>query len=341
MIQQLNHFFEQTGFRVLPSNTTAIAGCFRIEPNYVNVIQLIDFEQTQLFLKAQYEELKVHTRDIFIKQGFSETHILSIVITEEPDKAKLFCEGDSFCWIIGKKDLQLYLFENQIADFYGLKSKIEYFLTQPQLLQEEIEVPEEDIKKKTDFKKLLWVNIALVSVNVLVAIVTFYTGDLLYKMGSCSALDVLQNNDYYRIVTSMFLHADAEHLLSNMMILYFVGEWVENELGKGRYFLVYMISGICGNLLSMGFEMLTRNFVSSIGASGAVFGVIGGLLYLVLGHKGRAAKLSPGRMIFMVAYSIYSGFMATNINNTAHIGGVITGFVITWLLCFRRTVHED
>ena len=81
------------------------------------------------------------------------------------------------------------------------------------------------------------------------------------------------------------------------------------------------------------YELSTGSFYESIGASGAVFGLIGGLLYLVIARKGRAASISVQRMTLMILLSLYSGFQSVRVNNAAHLGGLLSGFLAAFLLC--------
>lgn len=158
-------------------------------------------------------------------------------------------------------------------------------------------------------------------------------GTVLYDKGSFSAYDLLIKGEFYRLVSSMFLHQDAAHLMNNLILLYFGGEIVEKSVGKVRVLLIYFLSGIGGNLLSALFEIATGSFYHSIGSSGAVFGLIGGMLYLVLTRKGEGARFPVQRMVLMILLSLYSGFRTPQVNNAAHIGGLITGFLLTFLLC--------
>ena len=135
----------------------------------------------------------------------------------------------------------------------------------------------------------------------------------------------------------MFLHMDVGHLFSNMIVLYYVGEIVEQRLGHIFYALLYFCSGIAGGVLSMGYELLSGNYISSVGASGAVFGVEGALLLLVILHHGRMQSMTLGRVAFVIAFSLYSGFTSTDINNAAHIGGLLMGFALAAVFCMLQS----
>lgn len=186
---------------------------------------------------------------------------------------------------------------------------------------------------KRELERIPWCSAILTAVNVIVFLACQFYGNVLYAEGSFSILYLIRNGEYYRFVTAMFLHADISHLANNMILLYFGGEIVEKTIGKVRYLILFFLSGICGNLLSAVYELSTGSLYESIGASGAVFGLTGGLLYLVIARKGRAASISVQRMALMILLSLYSGFQSVRVNNAAHLGGLLSGFLAAFLLC--------
>lgn len=187
-------------------------------------------------------------------------------------------------------------------------------------------------------KDLPFISVTLVIINVIIFLICTFTGNLLYNMGSVSAWN-LMHEEFYRLVTSMFLHADTHHLVNNMLLLLGIGYMIETELGHFRFCVYYMASGLCGNLLSAWMEIVNGEFVSSIGASGGVFGLDGMLLALVLFSGKRISNVTLPRLLFMIGYSLYSGFTAENIDNAAHIGGLLAGFVLAALFCVVRRLR--
>lgn len=177
------------------------------------------------------------------------------------------------------------------------------------------------------------ISICIVAANVIIFTVCSLTGGLLYDYGGLNAFGVLARKEYGRILWSMFLHGDMSHLFNNMLLLFFLGSMIEKEMGHMRYAAVYFLSGIGGGLLSLLVKVMNHDPSGSIGASGAIFGLDGALLALVLFSGRRVENLSPARVLFMIAYSLYNGFVGDHIDNAAHVGGLITGFVVTGLLC--------
>ena len=180
------------------------------------------------------------------------------------------------------------------------------------------------------------VSIILVVVNVLVYILCSFMGDFLYSRGSLDGFFVLVNKEYDRILWSMFLHSGMSHLFNNMLILFFLGSMIEKEVGHVRYALLYLASGIGGNLLSLLAKVVINDIAVSLGASGAIFGLDGVLLAMVLFSGKEMENVTPARVLLMILYSLYSGFTGQNIDNAAHVGGLLTGFLLASAMCFYK-----
>ena len=110
-----------------------------------------------------------------------------------------------------------------------------------------------------------------------------------------------------------------------------VGLPLENLLGSGRYAVIYLVSGLAGNVLSAAAELKTGDFAVSAGASGAVLGLMGAVIYCLIRHRGRVGGLSLRRVFLAVFLTLYMGFTNSGVNNAAHIGGLICGFVLAVL----------
>ena len=137
----------------------------------------------------------------------------------------------------------------------------------------------------------------------------------------------VKGGDYYRLLTSAFLHIGLLHLIMNMYTLYIVGSQLESFLGKGKYVTIYLGSAILGNLLSM----LFTNGVSA-GASGAIFGLFGSLLYFGYHYRVYLGSVLKSQIIPLIALNLIIGFSLSGIDNAAHIGGLIGGYFITMAL---------
>ncbi len=186
---------------------------------------------------------------------------------------------------------------------------------------------------RNNLKCLPFVSVSLVIVNVIVFVLCTFTGSLLYNKGELSLWGVLGQREYLRIVWSMFLHGSINHLFNNMVILFFLGAMIEKTIGHMRYAVFYFLSGIGGNALSLLHKWQTGNLIGSIGASGALFGLDGVLLALVLFARRKVENVTPARAVLAILYSLYGGFTARNVDNFAHVGGLLIGFAAGTIMC--------
>ena len=176
----------------------------------------------------------------------------------------------------------------------------------------------------------------LVAANVIVYLICTFTGNLLYNIGELDAAAVLLRREYGRIIYSMFLHAGIDHLFNNMVILFFLGAMIEKVTGHIQLLLIYLLSGIGANICSLLYKVMTMDSMTSVGASGAIFGLDGVLLAWILLDRQAMPDVTPRRVLLMIVLSLYSGFTAHNIDNAAHVGGLLTGFAAGALLCALR-----
>ncbi len=172
------------------------------------------------------------------------------------------------------------------------------------------------------------VMIILIAINIIIYMYCTYAGEVVYNRGCMDAERVLLDGEYYRFFTSMFMHGGIDHIVSNMIFLAALGEMLERVIGHARFAILYILSGIGGGLFSIANVLLSGNHHTSVGASGAIFGLIGAMLILVVIHNGRYQDISVGRMIFAIVYMVYDGMRSEGIDNAAHVGGLIFGALI-------------
>jgi len=128
--------------------------------------------------------------------------------------------------------------------------------------------------------------------------------------------------EWWRIITSMFLHIGFLHLLMNMIALYYLGTAVERIYGSKRFIFIYFLAGIFGGITSFAF-----NFQIAAGASGALFGLFGALLFFGTVYKDLFKQTMGKNLIFILLINIVFGFMVPQIDMGAHLGGLIGGFI--------------
>ena len=183
--------------------------------------------------------------------------------------------------------------------------------------------------------------IILIAVNVAVFFILSLFGDtedavFMMQHGAMYSDFVIQDHEYYRLFTCLFLHFGIEHLLNNMVILGALGWNLELQTGKIRFLLIYFGSGLFGNVVSLIFHGAAQEYTVSAGASGAIFGLMGALLWVVIANHGRLGRLSGRGMLVMVALSLYFGLSSSGVDNYAHIGGLVCGFLLALILYRKR-----
>ncbi len=183
-------------------------------------------------------------------------------------------------------------------------------------------------------------NKVIVALNVLVFFVLDLMGDtesgsFMYAHGAMFPDAVLADGEWYRLVTCMFVHFGIRHVANNMLILFFLGDNLERALGHVKYVILYLLSGLGGSVCSLLYMARTGDYAVSGGASGAIFGVIGALIYIVVRNRGRLEDLTANRLIFMAVLTLYYGFTATGVDNLAHVGGLVSG-ILLGLLLYRK-----
>ena len=144
---------------------------------------------------------------------------------------------------------------------------------------------------------------------------------------------VLDDREYYRLFTAVFLHFGMEHLYSNMISLFALGSYAERAYGSIRFCLIYLIAGICGNLLTMLTDVLFTGggYAISAGASGAVCGLLG--IFFVFALDPQMRKMFPmKRVLIAAALMLIPGLTESNVNFVAHFGGAVSGFISALVL---------
>lgn len=300
----------------------------RIVSNYIHNDEQFDFDilktkQIVNKIKRTTFSLNINTLSIFINLG------------ENVDLNKTYSNID-VVKLTEFEDIKNYKFVMEVfpditkeTDFKEKGFELFLKLTGDITKKNEIE----GMKAEETFKiKKPIVTVTLIIINVLVFLLMYLLGNgsndalTLIKFGAFQK-DLILSGEYYRLITSAFLHIGLLHLLFNCYSLYVIGRQLESFLGKTKFLIVYLVSAVTGNLLSM----LFSNGVSA-GASGAIFGLLGSLLYFGYNYRVYLGTVLRSQIIPLIILNLLYGFIATGINNAAHIGGLIGGLLITMAL---------
>lgn len=165
----------------------------------------------------------------------------------------------------------------------------------------------------------------LLGINLIVFILSFIYGERSIINFGSNYGPFVKNGEIYRLVTAAFIHVDFLHFFFNCYALYVIGPQIENFFGKWKYLTIYLGSAICGNLLSI----LFNGNIASIGASGAIFGLLGALLYFGYHYRVYLDGVIKSQIIPIIILNLFIGFIGTSIDNAAHIGGLVGGILIS------------
>ena len=187
-------------------------------------------------------------------------------------------------------------------------------------------------KIQLKLRRILLITSILIGLNVVIYIILnmflLQHGIDVISNFDNSWMTVIENGEYYRVFTSMFLHADLNHLLNNMFVLFIIGKRYEDSEGKLRFGVVYFLGGILASIASLSYNMILGNEIVSLGASGAIFALIGASVASVVKCRNKLRTISKKQIILFAIFSLYAGFANTGTDNIAHLGGLIAGFFI-------------
>lgn len=168
---------------------------------------------------------------------------------------------------------------------------------------------------------------ALIALNIMVYLfMILYDVDGTYFTALANNYEFVQNGQFYRLLTSMFLHADIIHIGCNMYALYILGPQVERYYGKTKFLCIYLLSGILGSIFSCAF--MSADTIS-MGASGAIFGLLGSIAYFTYYYRATLQGLLRSQVLPAILLNLAIGFMVPGIDISGHIGGLIGGVLIS------------
>lgn len=177
----------------------------------------------------------------------------------------------------------------------------------------------------------------LVILNVVVFLMVEFTGlsqdtGHMLNWGAAYPPLITEGGEWYRLFISMFLHFGIEHLINNMLVLFVLGSRLERAAGHLKFLVIYLLGGLLGNLFSLYLELKQMDWAVSAGASGAVFAVMGAMIFVVLRNRGKLEDLSAKQILIMAVFSLYFGFASSGVDNGAHLGGLLAGFLLAVML---------
>ncbi len=295
----------------------------RIVSNYIHNDEQLDFDlfrtkQIMKQIKKKTFSYKVNTLSLFVNLG-DNVNIDKYIHVDNVDSAKINQISD-----LKKYDFITETFPTISKNTKFKEKGMNLFLKITEEIGKKNE--KENIQNEETFKpKKPIITCILILINLIIFLLCNYNQSYIYNL----ALFKNIGTDYYRLITAAFTHYELFHFIFNMYALYVIGSQLESFLGKTKYTIIYLFSAITSSLLSLVF--LNSNSYS-LGASGAIFGLFGSLLYFGYHYRVYLGNVIRSQVVPIILFNLFLGFMLSGIDNAAHIGGLVGGLLITMAL---------
>lgn len=323
IIKRLRSAMERMEYQKLSIDINGMYLYFLINNHKVSVIFLTDYSHGDEIKKDIYADAIDRVKQTFHSKGYPEVESFHIFCTYNPQSVKEVCTVVKDFYIVDMMDNRLVIFENQGIERLGIRKLVE-----------------EVLEGNTVGKGFSICTIGIIAINILLFLIVEITGssentEHMLSWGAMYWPFVSKHHQYYRLFTHMFLHFGVNHIFNNMFVLAFIGSKLEVLVGKWKFLFIYFVSGVIAGLASMVYNMINGVLVVSAGASGAVFGVVGAIFSIVAINKGRVPNITTSQLILFLGLSLYGGFSSEQVDNIAHIGGLVAGAVLG-MLCYWK-----
>lgn len=297
-------------------NTDKKYEVIRINSNYIHNNEQLDFDIFKAKavvkqIKKKTFSFKCNTLSILLNVGDNvdlkskDKHIELLTISDVDD--------------LNKTTSITSIFPEIKNDVINAKDEMDFFINITSDINSKTE-EKNKLFEKTFKKKPILITYALIVINIIIFFLS--AANILDVNAFLMNLFYVKNGEWYRLITAAFFHADILHLFCNMYSLYIIGTQLENVLGKTKFIIVYLISAIVGSLMS---GVMNGVSVSSIGASGAIFGLLGAMLYFGYHYRLYLGSVMMTQIVPIIILNLIIGFSMSNVDNFAHIGGLIGG----------------
>ena len=298
----------------------------RIVSNYIHNNEQLKFDvfrtrQIVKKIKKQTFSFKVNTLSIYINLGenvnVNNDNIGNISIADIKDTNDL-----------KKYDNIMRIFPDITSETNFKEEGMELFIKLTRDINAKNE-KDNDIASDVFKIKKPYVTYGIIVANFILFILMYLFGDgstsvnTLIKFGALYKPSVL-SGEYFRMISTVFLHIGVLHLLVNNYSLYVLGSQMESFLGKFKFLFVYLVSAISGSLMSL---IFTNGL--SAGCSGAIFGLLGSMLYFGYNYRVFLGNVLKSQIIPLILLNLFMGVLIPNIDNAAHIGGLVGGVFAT------------
>ncbi|NMA50358.1 MAG: rhomboid family intramembrane serine protease [Mollicutes bacterium] len=303
----------------------------RINSNYIHNNEQFEFDQYKI--KGILSQIKKKTFSFRVNAlniNLNENDYQKSVILKNIDNITVKSLAD----IENNKDL-LEIFPNLKKGLYKNTGSIDMIFNVTKDINEKTEKDNKKYEKIFSKKEPL-ITYILIGICTILFILSMILSKAIYEFDIKTLLILGANNkllvksgQIWRVITSAFLHGGIAHFMINMYSLYIIGKEIEGHFGKINYLTIYFFSALCGGLLS---AVAGKAGVVSVGASGAIFGLMGALVYFGLCYRLYLKNSLLNQILPVIAFNLIIGFSIAGIDMWGHIGGLIGGFLMAMAL---------
>lgn len=345
----LRRFFEARQFQKIPTDTGQVHMFATFQKSRLYLVNLILLDDTHTFDSKSYGAYRETTRRQFEHVETDQVVLLNLIITNQPSRVDssidvmpdLDADFIDVHWIVDSVNRQLIIMDNQLRSVLGLEKPIETLIRTGEATY--VSLARRDRHE--------WLTFALMAILVGVWGFTELAGgsmnvEVLVRYGAMSSPHIQYDQQYWRLVTAIFLHAGVMHLIFNLFGCYIFSSRLEKYMTRAYLLFVFIGSGIIGNILSYSGALMMERPTVAVGASGAIYGLIGSILLLTKASHRPIEGLNAFIIGLFFLYGIVYSVVSPDVDAFAHVGGFIGGLLLTVPLIIKSRkqlggTHEE
>lgn len=322
-LKDFDEIFRSKGYFYNKTPFNFVKYAMRSFENYISVVIVYDNRFNDVEGKKNLDYVKnIISRDITVPAGF-RIHFLSVVLNRYKDKD-----------IKGKN----------IVTINTTNGSCSHFIIDIEL-KKELKIIEEIVEVQSVYNEN-WINRfgglfqfpkkVRVTYFIMAICIVMY----LFKVDCeqfCRSSNLMKTKEYYRLFTYMFLHANIIHLIGNLFGIYIIGHLLEAKIGGFKTLIIFVLSGIYGGIVSMVFNPE----LSSVGASGAICGLLGALLISTFTYPVWQKKEAAFKVLCYIFLVIVSGLFIPTTDNWCHIGGLMGGIIYNTIFTLCDQIEKN
>ncbi len=349
-IEKVVEFFTIKGYMKGVLGHPKLGLVFKLLPDQkLNYVCFMDNRESLLTVPAQVSGVMDKCREALCQRFPDRAEGMTgmaMILTEEAERDRMLIPEGRICWLMDTLTRQLMVFDDQPFDVYDVRQVSEEFLDRNPLT----------VRAHQILSLLTPVCVSLILINIIVHVVLEFMGDTqdVYFMAEHGAMIVVEyvdgvlktfweTGEYYRLLTSCFLHFGISHLFFNMITLFYLGGMTERIVGSVRFGITYILCGIGSSIVSVIWDACTGELGSvSAGASGAISGIGGMLSWIfILGLIQKDTRVSFYRVMIFMAILLTNGLGEEGVGYISHVSGFLIGFIMGILLYHGRNRRKE